>query len=212
MANQATSSQVPSTARGTAPNTAPTHTSNAGRKRRSCLMCSKRKVKCDKQKPCICCVKAGIECIFPVMTANRSEAGCTPELVEMLQRLERAVKTLDSRGSDNSVSTLPPSHNSLPSDDNHIDLRQPSGPTTEVEGPTTKTRAQISEHESTAPVHSTNRGEKEKGKASSVASSHAESPGRIVRDHGRDMYVRRWFWDDESTEVSNGQGSCPRLF
>ncbi|KAH8747937.1 hypothetical protein F5883DRAFT_653350 [Diaporthe sp. PMI_573] len=34
----------------------------------------------------------------------------------------------------------------------------------------------------------------------------------IVRDHGRETYVRRWFWDDGDTEVSSGSVTdedCP---
>ncbi|KAM5369661.1 hypothetical protein ACJZ2D_008920 [Fusarium nematophilum] len=122
--------------------------SNAGRKRRSCFMCSKRKVKCDKQKPCHNCAKAGCECVFPDVTASRTQVTMTPELVEMLHRLEKAVQTLEPRDQ-----------------------------------------------------------ERSENRPSSVSSSHGESPGKIVRDHGRDTYVRRWFWDDGSTEMSSGSVS-----
>lgn len=201
MANQAASSQVSGTAKTTTTNTAPVHTSNAGRKRRSCLMCSKRKVKCDKQKPCICCVKAGIECVFPVTAPNRSEIGGTPELVEMLQRLEKAVQTLGPRNSEKSESTLRPGHDPSSDGNPQIDPRQPLGPTATVGETATETGAQIRDRESAVEVESAIRSQKPDGKAPSVSSSHAESPGRIVRDHGRDTYVRRWFWDDESNGV-----------
>lgn len=201
MANQAASSQVPSTAKATTTNTAPAHTSNAGRKRRSCLMCSKRKVKCDKQKPCICCVKAGIECVFPVAASNRTEVGSTPELVEMLQRLEKAVQTLGPRNPEKSEATLRPGHDASSHSGPQIDSRQRQGSITTLTEARTEARTNTCDHESTAEVGNKLQGKKPYGKAPSVSSSHAESPGRIVRDHGRDTYVRRWFWDDESNEV-----------
>lgn len=201
MANQAASSQVPSAAKATTTNTTPAHTSNAGRKRRSCLMCSKRKVKCDKQKPCICCVKAGIECVFPVTASNRTEVGGTPELVEMLQRLEKAVQTLGPRATEKDTSTLRPGHDQASHGGPQIDSRQLQGPVPTLGEAATETRIQICDQESAVEVESTAQCKKRDGKAPSVSSSHAESPGKIVRDHGRDTYVRRWFWDDESNEV-----------
>lgn len=197
MTNQATSSQMPPTAEGTASNAAPTHSSNAGRKRRSCFMCSKRKVKCDKQKPCICCVKAGIECVFPTNAANRNEAGRTPELVDMLERLEKAVQTLGPKYHEKPDSVLPPAHGPLSNDDGpRIEIRLPTAPPATLESVRTQTDSELSNH---AGKMSQDPGVK--GKASSVSSSHGESPGKIVRDHGKDTYVRRWFWDDGNTEV-----------
>lgn len=202
MTDQATSSQMPPTAGGTASNEAPTHSSNAGRKRRSCFMCSKRKVKCDKQKPCICCVKAGIECVFPTNAANRNEAGRTPELVDMLQGLEKAVQTLGPKYHEKPDSVLPSAHGLLSHDDGpRIELRLPSAPPATLESATTQTDVEPSNQEGTTELQRTSQITGVKGKASSVSSSHGESPGRIVRDHGKDTYVRRWFWDDGNTEV-----------
>lgn len=195
MANQATSSHGPSTTRAPTTNTAPAHTSNAGRKRRSCLMCSKRKVKCDKQKPCTCCVKAGVECIFPATASSRAEVGGTPELVEMLQRLERAVQTLDSRNSGR------PGHGPSSHGDHAIDSSQPLGSTTTLREAETATSRQTCNQNNAMDVEGMAQGLNPTCKAPSVSSSHGERPGKIVRDHGRDTYVRRWFWDDESNEV-----------
>ncbi|KAH8747936.1 hypothetical protein F5883DRAFT_372803, partial [Diaporthe sp. PMI_573] len=58
----------------------------------SCLMYSKRKVKCDKQKPCHNCAKAGSEYIFPTIATNRNQAGMAPELVNILHRLKKVVQ------------------------------------------------------------------------------------------------------------------------
>lgn len=191
MANQATSNQEPSTTKATTANTAPAHASNAGRKRRSCLMCSKRKVKCDKQKPCICCVKAGIECVFPATSSNRTEVGVTPDLVEMLQRLEKAVQTLGPRSSENTGG-----HG-----DRQSNLRQPLEPTTTLGGTVNQTDAGICAQNSRAETESVSLGHGPEAKAPSVSSSHEQGPGKIIRDHGRDTYVRRWFWDDGNVEV-----------
>lgn len=194
MANRATSNEESSTTKTTTTNAVPAHTSNAGRKRRSCLMCSKRKVKCDKQKPCICCVKAGIECVFPATSSNRTEVGITPDLVEMLQRLEKAVQTL---GPNSSEKTSGPSSRG----DRQTDLRQPSDPTTTSGGTINQTDAGICVQDRRAETESVNLSHRPEGKGPSVSSSHEQGPGKIVRDHGRDTYVRRWFWDDGNVEV-----------
>lgn len=201
MANQATSSQIPSAAKATTTSTAPAHTSNAGRKRRSCLMCSKRKVKCDKQKPCICCVKAGIECVFPATASSRTEVGGTPELVEMLQRLEKAVQTLGPRNTEKAESTLRPGHEPSSDGDTQIDPRQRLTSRATIRETATETGAHICDQGNAVEAESTIQVQRPDGKAPSVSSSHAESPGKIIRDHGRDTYVRRWFWDDESNGV-----------
>lgn len=165
-------------------------------------MCSKRKVKCDKQKPCICCVKAGIECVFPVTASNRTDVGGTPELVEMLQRLEKAVQTLGPRRSGNAEGeALRPGRDPSSHADTQVDPRQPLGPTTTLGEVATESGANISNQGHAVEAESTVQGQKPDGKAPSVSSSRAESPGKIIRDHGRDTYVRRWFWDNESNGV-----------
>lgn len=202
MANQATSSQVPSTAKTATTNTAPANPSNAGRKRRSCFMCSKRKVRCDKQKPCICCVKAGIECVFPVTSSSRMDLGGTPELVEMLQRLEKAVQTLGPKNSEANADTSTAGHGTSLHGDSQPDLRQPLNSTPTLGRTATETGVEICGQGNISAVGGTTQSQGPRAKAPSVSSSHGEGPGKIIRDHGRDTYVRRWFWDDENAEVS----------
>ena len=31
----------------------------------SCVVCARRKVKCDRNDPCSACIKRGVECVFP---------------------------------------------------------------------------------------------------------------------------------------------------
>lgn len=38
---------------------------------RSCLACSKRKIKCDRNHPCLSCAERGLTCIFPENTKRR---------------------------------------------------------------------------------------------------------------------------------------------
>ena len=85
-------------------------------KSRSCVVCSKRKVRCDKQVPCSNCRRANIACVFPSthrlpkwtrriqqLTDTPSASSPQPALdpnvavdkvIERLQRLERLVKEL----------------------------------------------------------------------------------------------------------------------
>ncbi|KAH6952468.1 hypothetical protein BKA56DRAFT_638437 [Ilyonectria sp. MPI-CAGE-AT-0026] len=201
---------ITSTTKATAVFTQP---SNAGRKRRSCLMCSKRKVKCDKQKPCHNCAKAGSECIFPSIAANRNQAGMAPELVDMLHRLEKVVQTLEPREKEKLENILP-SHHYPDGDRNRDRLQtQPSGPSHALEDGAAKAGHETSRQSSSVREENLNRSpELQKAKAPSTFSSQGESPGMIVRDHGRETYVRRWFWDDGGTEVSSGSVTdedCP---
>ncbi|RSL41672.1 hypothetical protein CEP51_016560 [Fusarium floridanum] len=197
--------QIPSTASASASNTAPTHTSNAGRKRRSCLMCSKRKVKCDKQKPCTSCVKAGNECVFPASIANRAQVGMAPEIFEMLQRLEKAVQTLEPKESETAEASLP--SNQFSDGDGQTEPLQPVVPTAAQEGAASEIQPEPYIQESSTGAEHQAEGQEATGKTPSAVSSRSESPGKIVRDHGKDIYVRRWFWDDGSTEISSSSQS-----
>ncbi|KAF4964443.1 hypothetical protein FSARC_7629 [Fusarium sarcochroum] len=202
--------EKPNTAANAAATNAP-QTSNAGRKRRSCLMCSKRKVKCDKQKPCNSCVKAGNECVFPDVSANRSQVGMSPELVEMLQRLEKAIHTLEPGSLDRPEGILP--HEQLTVGDNRDilpalehDSRQDDATIAMGDEPSNQNdKGPGAELDSQQPGSSKLDGAS--SIAPSVPSCHGDSPGKIIRDHGRDTYVKRWFWHDRSTETSSGSSS-----
>ncbi|KAM5343949.1 hypothetical protein ACJ41O_012486 [Fusarium nematophilum] len=168
----------------------------------------KRKVKCDKQKPCHNCAKAGCECVFPDVTASRTQVTMTPELVEMLHRLEKAVQTLEPRDQERSENRVPQN----PQPDGNTDRGRegvpPDEPQPVLEDPATTFAVDVPRQNGRAASENQIPGQEPlKPKPSSVSSSHGESPGKIVRDHGRDTYVRRWFWDDGSTEMSSGSVS-----
>ncbi|KAF2748379.1 hypothetical protein M011DRAFT_466783 [Sporormia fimetaria CBS 119925] len=66
---------------------------------RSCVTCRKRKVKCDKKRPCNHCVRQKIECVFPgpgraPRKLKRPETG---ELLDRLRRLEGVVRSLNAQ-------------------------------------------------------------------------------------------------------------------
>ena len=63
---------------------------------RSCVLCRKRKVKCDKRQPCGNCNKAGVECSFPAGRAPRRIR--KPQDTELLARLKKLEGLVQSWG------------------------------------------------------------------------------------------------------------------
>lgn len=90
---------------------------------RSCTTCRRRKVRCDKKRPCSNCTKAGIECIFPGPGRAPRKARKPPdtELLARLRRLEGVVQNLgaqvdDEDGAAISTGVRPPSGSQSPTD------------------------------------------------------------------------------------------------
>jgi hypothetical protein len=56
----------------------------------SCVLCQQRKVRCDKNKPCANCVKAGVECrvIPPQPPRRRKKRMQERDLIERLKKYE----------------------------------------------------------------------------------------------------------------------------
>ncbi|EGU74077.1 hypothetical protein FOXB_15409 [Fusarium oxysporum f. sp. conglutinans Fo5176] len=181
-------------------NIAPKHMDlrNAGRKRRLCLISSKRKLKCDKQKPCTSCRKAGNDCIFPDILPSQIQAATTPGLVHMLHRLGKAVQTLEPRESEHDEAVPRPSNFLMADDDDQADIAgQPAEPTRTL-------HEASSEQEDTTGINNQNQRRGPQEIITSSLSNYVDSQGNIICDHGRDVYVRGWFWDDGSTEISSG--------
>ncbi|MCJ1390838.1 hypothetical protein MMC18_003699 [Xylographa bjoerkii] len=76
-----------SSARSTLNGTAP--------KAYSCILCSQRKVKCDKIDPCSNCRKKGVACVFRAPAPPRRRKRRSPEAA-LLSRLKRAEELLQS--------------------------------------------------------------------------------------------------------------------
>lgn len=74
----------------------------AGLNPRSCTVCRRRKVKCDKKMPCGNCVKAGNDCVFPALRSvpQPSNSSYTQsnsrdaQLLARLNKLENVVREL----------------------------------------------------------------------------------------------------------------------
>lgn len=56
----------------------------------SCVLCQQRKVRCDKNKPCANCLKAGVECtvVAPQPPRRRKKKPQERELVDRLRKYE----------------------------------------------------------------------------------------------------------------------------
>ena len=65
---------------------------------RSCVICRRRKVKCDKRSPCSNCAKAHLTCSFPSpgRAPRRSKKVPEGDLIARLNKLEGVVKVLRS--------------------------------------------------------------------------------------------------------------------
>jgi Fungal Zn(2)-Cys(6) binuclear cluster domain len=66
---------------------------------RSCLFCRTRKVKCDRGKPCVNCLRAGSECVYPSgpgRAPKRPRRGLDQRVLDRLAHLEALVRRLDS--------------------------------------------------------------------------------------------------------------------
>ncbi|KOC17475.1 putative C6 transcription factor [Aspergillus flavus AF70] len=74
---------------------------------RSCITCRRRKVRCNKKCPCVNCVKAGIECVFPPpgRAPRKSKRPHDAELLLRLKRLEGVIEHLSEKNA--SLSTVP---------------------------------------------------------------------------------------------------------
>ncbi|TAQ90796.1 hypothetical protein B7494_g869 [Chlorociboria aeruginascens] len=71
----------------------------AGHRKRSCVRCQQRKVKCDRSEPCLNCIKARVECISASTLSPRTRKKRFPE-AELLSRLKKYERHLRAYGAD----------------------------------------------------------------------------------------------------------------
>lgn len=65
----------------------------------SCVLCQQRKVRCDKNKPCANCVKAGVDCkVVPPQPPRRRKK--KPHERELIERLKKYETMLNQHGVD----------------------------------------------------------------------------------------------------------------
>ncbi|KAI8717664.1 Zn(2)-C6 fungal-type domain-containing protein [Fusarium sp. LHS14.1] len=169
--------------------------SDAGLKIWSCVICRRRKVRCDRRDPCSNCVKNNIECHFPVTGriprrnqnpgAYKSPAQKQSELLSRLRRLESVVTELAAQVEDGSQ------------DVRAVIAPGPSGAvsiSSSETGPTPVESEDPSTTESSLTVSSTGQ---------QAGSEYDEEFGRLVVDKDGGLHVGNRFWSVFCGEVDN---------
>lgn len=77
------------------------HSPNPPRHPRSCTLCRQRKVKCDRQQPCSCCIRSRFECTYPFGPGRapkrpRNTSTLNAQVMDKLRSLEQVIKRLTS--------------------------------------------------------------------------------------------------------------------
>lgn len=146
-------------------------------------------------------MKYGGECIFPAGKAAQTEVAVAPELVAMLQRLEKVVQTLEPKGPEQRQGNSAPSSSRPEGSREHNQHSPPaSAPTIEVSATGVDAEAPVPDGTVCFEARGQALGS---SKDSSPKAKDGENGGRIIVDAGRDTYVRRWFWETLNAEVSN---------
>lgn len=106
---------------------------SARRVERSCAICHRRKVRCDKQCPCNQCIRGGHTCSYPPPLPNirRSRKTTMNDVADRISELEKTISVV-SREHNQSRSTAASSRFSPPKT-SPVDA-QSTGGTTEYEG------------------------------------------------------------------------------
>lgn len=140
---------------------------------RSCTTCRRRKVRCDKKRPCSNCTKAGIECIFPGPGRAPRKARKPPdtELLARLRRLEGVVQNLGAQVDDEDGAAI------------STGVRPPSGSQSPIE------RDLVNNYCDADP------------KRALPKRPLYKEFGRLVIDEGRSRYVSNAFWASLGDEV-----------
>ncbi|KAF7547338.1 hypothetical protein G7Z17_g7799 [Cylindrodendrum hubeiense] len=174
--------------------------SDAGLKIWSCVICRRRKVKCDRKDPCSNCVRAGIDCHYPVTgrvprrtrdpSAWRSPAQKQSELLSRLRRLEAVVTELSAQveeGPGESGATLAPGQ---PNSSLSVSGSTSSPETSQSEGRSIDQSLISSASDSL-------------GANPPPGSEFDEEFGRLVVDKDGSLHVGNRFWSVFCDEVDN---------
>jgi hypothetical protein len=148
-------------------------------RRKSCTNCRSRKAKCDREKPCSSCVRAGhpTTCVYLPgrgRSVKRPRHGNNEDLMDSLSRLEDIVRHLETQ-------RLP---RSRVNPDN----------ASSAEGPTP-----LLSKESMSPYAGSERSSNSNNATS--PSSLEQKLGRLVIDETRSYYVSNVLWASLSSEV-----------
>ncbi|MCJ1353222.1 MAG: hypothetical protein MMC33_003207 [Icmadophila ericetorum] len=150
----------------------------------SCVLCFKRKVKCDKHYPCAACLRAKVDCIFriPAPPRRRRHARSTAADEAILARLKHYEDLLRANGIEFNSSS-PPSSTTA----SKTDTRSPP-----------PTPPQDANHSITNP---------------NPASTHRMptdfSQGKLIVDHGRSRFIENKLWTTVSEESRHNKDIIP---
>ena len=125
----------------------PPSSSPSSRPTYSCIRCSDRKVKCDRQKPCSACVKHNVQCVFcPLQPPRKRHKRIKGDILN--DRLKRYEALLREQGID--PNELPdiseperrpkPNHSEVAVPENGLQPPTPASITSEPELSITKTQ------------------------------------------------------------------------
>ncbi|KAG7040305.1 hypothetical protein JMJ77_0009916 [Colletotrichum scovillei] len=150
---------------------------------RSCLLCRRRKVRCDKKKPCDGCAKAGEECVYPMGRASRRQGTPDPELTNRLKRLEDVVRRLGSYLGEEGIQQA--LHNAASQTANGSQQSAPPSSSDINNISTTPPPLLLGQHQ--------------KEDIRQISSS--PGSGRLVRDEGKSRYINGSFWTSLGIEL-----------
>lgn len=155
---------------------------------RSCLACSKRKVRCSRSHPCLNCVDRGISCIYPTNTKRRprgpgKKKPGTSKDEDMRRRVSKLERLLE-----------------------HLSGRLVRSQSHRVEETCVKTHP-VTNAESHSRIGRTMSSE-ERGSNQRLDSIPKEHPGFnqqdltwLVENNGRNLYISNTFWTSLGDEV-----------
>lgn len=74
---------------------------------RSCILCHRRKIRCDKKSPCATCTRTGVLCCYPAseQPVRRPRKSTIADVAERLVRLERTLVAISSSDSNTEAET-----------------------------------------------------------------------------------------------------------
>jgi hypothetical protein len=125
----------------------PTSSSASSRPTYSCVRCSDRKVKCNRQKPCSACVKHNVQCVFrPLQPPRKRHKRVKDDILN--DRLKRYEALLQEQGIDpNGLPDISepeqrrkPSRSKVAAPEKGLQVPTPASITSEPERSITKTQ------------------------------------------------------------------------
>lgn len=149
---------------------------------RTCSSCRQRKIKCDRQRPCINCSRSGVECIYPPgrgRAPKRPRNAVNVQLSHRLTRLESIIRSFEYH--QNQGSSTP--HSAAP-----VTLSSPAD-------------SRLSETSRIPFVPGTSN--------SDSGDSIEQHLGRLLIDETRSYYVSNVLWANLGDEVCPGPNQDP---